>query len=257
MKTSSTSQEAQNQHPSSLKPSQSSSEPPYWNLNIPPHLHTPSCPPYLLNLSSKDFTHLHLPDSSYIRLTWSQIRHLIHTNRLQDFTRLPSDLHRYRKFVYELTREHGSVERYVLEQRLGWDVANWGEGRKPFERRSDYKILRNDWPYGVEEGIEHLVVWTKFSLGGDKEGEDTARAAIEEFMEETFYPHIPRDHVSMKSSCENGCSAPWQRLTSKCRLCGSGIGPLSSRFMPWSTSTSCFYTQIQTSSIPLLKDRRQ
>lgn len=173
---------------------------PYWNVNVEPHLQTVSCPPYLLDLSQKDLTHLLVPDRDYTRLTWPFIRTLVESNRLQDFTRLPSDLHRYRKFVYDITLEYGSVERFMLEERLGWgkEELEEGRGRRPFERRGDVKVLRNDWPYGVEKRIEHLVVWTKFSLGGEEEGEDAGRAAIEEFMEKNFYVNVPRENVGFQ-----------------------------------------------------------
>ena len=29
------------------------------------------------------------------------------------------------------------------------------------------RILYNDWPYGLVDGIVHLVVWTKFDLEDD------------------------------------------------------------------------------------------
>ena len=32
---------------------------------------------------------------------------------------------------------------------------------RPFGSPEDFKILRNDWPYGVKPGIIHLVVWLK------------------------------------------------------------------------------------------------
>ena len=32
---------------------------------------------------------------------------------------------------------------------------------RPFAAHEDYKILLNDWPYGFEEGIVHIVVWLK------------------------------------------------------------------------------------------------
>lgn len=57
-----------------------------------------------------------------------------------------------------------------------------------------YKILRNDWPYGVDERIVHLVVWLKFSLpslpissehpNGDLT--PTAQREIETFVDGTF-----------------------------------------------------------------------
>lgn len=38
-----------------------------------------------------------------------------------------------------------------------------------FNAPSQYKILSNDWPYGVEPRIVHLCVWTKFDLEDDPE----------------------------------------------------------------------------------------
>lgn len=101
----------------------------------------------------------------------------------------------------------------MLEQLLGWDaeqLSKWQvndglkESEMGFESKENYKILRNDWPYGVEAGIEHLVIWTKFSLGGEEQGEDTGRAAIERFMEGTFYGRIPREDVSCSTSVGSG-----------------------------------------------------
>ena len=32
----------------------------------------------------------------------------------------------------------------------------------------DIKIIYNDWPYGIDKGIVHLCVWTKFPLDVDE-----------------------------------------------------------------------------------------
>lgn len=53
----------------------------------------------------------------------------------------------------------------------------------------DYKILLNDWPYGIDPRIVHLVVWTKFEFPSDPVTGDLtaeARKAIEEFVGEEF-----------------------------------------------------------------------
>lgn len=60
---------------------------------------------------------------------------------------------------------------------------------KPFEEEEDVKILWNDWPYGIDERIVHLVVWTKFELEDDLETNDLtdeARGKIEKYVEERF-----------------------------------------------------------------------
>ena len=70
------------------------------------------------------------------------------------------------------------MQGFILRERLGWIRDGNGDGKglipkgsRPFECESDVKILRNDWPYGIDERIVHLVVWTKFALGEEEEEE--------------------------------------------------------------------------------------
>lgn len=53
----------------------------------------------------------------------------------------------------------------------------------------DIRILYNDWPYGIDTDIIHLVVWTKFELPDDPTtGEMTEETyqLIEQYVQETF-----------------------------------------------------------------------
>jgi hypothetical protein len=66
----------------------------------------------------------------------------------------------------------------------------------PFADPSDYKILRNDWPYGLAPGIAHLCVWLRTPVpvhehGGDLT--DESRALIEEFVQRTFVERLARE----------------------------------------------------------------
>ena len=66
-------------------------------------------------------------------------------------------------------------------------------------RVEDVKILYNDWPYGIDEKIVHLVVWTKFDLEEDPATDDLtpkARKEIDEFVQRTFCGRVSPDHVS-------------------------------------------------------------
>ena len=65
----------------------------------------------------------------------------------------------------------------------------------------DIKILYNDWPYGIDKTIEHLVVWTKFVLEDDPETEDLTpqmRKDIAEYVNRTFGSRVPPDKVSRR-----------------------------------------------------------
>ncbi|KKA21028.1 hypothetical protein T310_4934 [Rasamsonia emersonii CBS 393.64] len=62
----------------------------------------------------------------------------------------------------------------------------------------DLKILYNDWPYGVEKGIVHLVVWTKFELDEDPatgDLTDEMRKQINDFVQKTFCSRVPPEQV--------------------------------------------------------------
>ena len=62
----------------------------------------------------------------------------------------------------------------------------------------DIKILYNDWPYGVDEKIVHLVVWTKFDLEDDPATDDLtpkARKEIDDFVDQTFRSRVPPEKV--------------------------------------------------------------
>lgn len=55
----------------------------------------------------------------------------------------------------------------------------------------DYNILYNDWPYGVDERIIHLVVWTKFELPADPTSDIgdmslKTRTMVDDFVERVF-----------------------------------------------------------------------
>lgn len=65
----------------------------------------------------------------------------------------------------------------------------------------DIRIIYNDWPYGVDKDIIHLVVWTKFDLEDDPTTDDltaSARAAIESYVQDTFCSRVPAEQVWQK-----------------------------------------------------------
>lgn len=62
----------------------------------------------------------------------------------------------------------------------------------------DIKILYNDWPYGVDVKIVHLVVWTKFDLEDDPATDDLtpeARKEIDDFVDRTFRSKVHPQNV--------------------------------------------------------------
>lgn len=172
---------------------------PFWHYNVPEDERTVECPEYLLNLSEKDMGIIATLDSDYHYQTWDEVCKLTKSNRLELFQRLPSELRRYRAFTWDLARTYGNVGNFILNHRLGWSSPVTPKGAA-FQFEDDLKILYNDWPYGIDPKIVHLVVWTKFELKEDAVTGDLtnqARQELEDFVTKTFRSRVPAEHVSL------------------------------------------------------------
>ncbi|MCJ1281037.1 hypothetical protein MMC26_000355 [Xylographa opegraphella] len=170
---------------------------PYWLVNIPQDQWPTDCPEFLVNANTKDRGILATPDSEYSRQTWEEVQQIIRTNRIDLFQRIPSDLRKYLAYNFKLKKEYGSVMDFVLKERLQWTdlTPSFSE---PFSEPADIKILYNDWPYGVDEKIVHLVIWTKFDLEDDPVTDDLtpeARKYIDDYVNKTFCSKVPSQNV--------------------------------------------------------------
>ncbi|KAL4986103.1 hypothetical protein BDW68DRAFT_163943 [Aspergillus falconensis] len=174
---------------------------PYWNVNVPMAQWAVECPTFLRDQSEKNVGILSTPDEKYQRQGWEQVRRIVETNRIDQFQRLPSDLRKYLEYKEQIIAKYGSIMRFVVKERLCW-----GEGTaedlkpkgQPFEYEEDIRILHNDWPYGLDEGIVHLVVWTKFALEDDPATDDLmprARREIDDYVKRTFCSRMSPDQV--------------------------------------------------------------
>ena len=94
---------------------------------------------------------------------------------------------------------YGSITNFVCSQRLFWkplpesspETGPLFQCRSPipFANPSDYRILLNDWPYGITQDVTHLIVWSKVRLSVQKlEGYLTPESAalVKEFVQKTF-----------------------------------------------------------------------
>lgn len=67
------------------------------------------------------------------------------------------------------------------------------ESSVPFQDHRDYAVLLNDWPYGVDHGIVHLIAWTKVPIPVSAESGDLAeesRRLVHDFVERFFVRHV-------------------------------------------------------------------
>ncbi|KAK8193876.1 hypothetical protein HDK77DRAFT_461599 [Phyllosticta capitalensis] len=169
---------------------------PWWQVNVPDHLRSEACPDFLVDCNEKDRRIIGTPNSEYTPYSWQQVKDIVNSNRLGDLVRKPSELRRYRHYTWELVNKYGSIVNFVQNERLKWhDLTPRGP---PFSNPDDIKILHNDWPYGIDEKIVHLVVWTKFELEEDPTTGDLTvqgRQAIDDYVTQTFREHVDADRV--------------------------------------------------------------
>jgi len=164
---------------------------PFWNVNVPIERHTKECPSFLQHAfhDHKNREVLSTLDKDFQRQTWEEVKEIVRANHLDRLVRVPSELRRYREYCAKLAEQYGSVMDFVMKERLRWRDLN-PEGR-PFECADDLKILYNDFPYGIDTRIAHLVVWTKFGLAPDPtdpKGDllPEIRKQINEYVNRTF-----------------------------------------------------------------------
>ncbi|KAF7594811.1 hypothetical protein BBP40_008314 [Aspergillus hancockii] len=174
---------------------------PYWLVNVPYDRWPAECPDFLRDICEKNKQILATPDQQYERQGWELVKELVRTNRIDGFQRLPSDLRKYLEFKEQIVAEYGSIMRFIVKERLRWGDGNPDDLKPrghPFMFDEDLRILYNDWPYGIENDIIHLVVWTKFELEDDPATDDLtprARQEIDDYVKKTFCSQVPPEKV--------------------------------------------------------------
>lgn len=70
--------------------------------------------------TNKDKIILDTPDHLYTLISWDAAVRIVEENRLADLTRLPSQLKKYLAWCQRVREEHGSVQAYILKERVRW-----------------------------------------------------------------------------------------------------------------------------------------
>lgn len=127
-------------------------------------------------------------------------------NKLATLKRKPSDLVRYIEWTRQIKAAYGSITNFICQNRLHWTPLAMSPAAAgpqfvyknpvPFADPDDYKILRNDWPYGLTPDITHLVVWLKTPIPIDSKTGDLdpeSRRRIESFVRTTFVESLAQN----------------------------------------------------------------
>lgn len=104
-------------------------------------------------------------------------------------------MHKYLRWSFKTKKAYGSITNFVVKERLAWTPREPDQpvsahsfshhSPVPFQDARDYAILLNDWPYGFEAGIKHILVWSRTPIAvDDTRGDVTSESkrVIEEFV---------------------------------------------------------------------------
>lgn len=158
-------------------------------------------------MGPRDIEVLSTPQDNYKLMTWETLSQYVADNRLDIFQRTPLDLRKYRAFNYKVIQQYGSIMNFIQTVKLKWPSPIVPKG-KAFEYEEDICVQFNDWPYGIEKEVIHLVVWTKFSLeetGEEGDLSDAERKRIDDFVEERFRKPLGAKNVSVVRRGEMKC----------------------------------------------------
>ncbi|KAI9692685.1 MAG: hypothetical protein M1820_009435 [Bogoriella megaspora] len=163
-----------------------------------------------IHLTETDKLVLSQTDEEFLHHTWDELEVIIAENRLETLKRKPSDTRKYLAWITRIISEYGNTTNYVLQKRLPWtplppsstvptvDQAPTFafKNSHPFADPDDYLILKNDWPYGVQQGIIHLLVWLKTPISVQPDtGEITeeGKEIVEDWVGRTFVERLVKE----------------------------------------------------------------
>ncbi|KAF2757534.1 hypothetical protein EJ05DRAFT_501065 [Pseudovirgaria hyperparasitica] len=160
-------------------------------------------PPF--HLTPVDIATLRQNDDEWEYYTWDFLKDVIaERNALDTLTRLPSHLENYIHFNNYVKQTYGSMLNFLMQHKIGWIPKSVAPAdipallplkptsMIPFASPEDYRIVRNDWPYGTFPENKHLVVWLKSRIPVNEDGDPTAesRALIDDFVDTTFRSNV-------------------------------------------------------------------
>lgn len=178
--------------------------------------------PCELNFNLKIVHSPGMPPSKIIEdpYTWSEVRGIVKSNKLENFARSKESTERYHRFKQELREKGITIFKYLLTHQLNWynSEDNGGksiteieddsqiviklEGTTMFENDQDWKILFNHFPYHFEEDVTHLCIWSKVPIPADPNSpygdiSPQTRRQVDQFLDRIILLRLGIDSENM------------------------------------------------------------
>lgn len=165
------------------------------------------------------------------------------TNNLSVLKRKPSDLRKYMQWTADTKAEYGSMTNYLMAHRL---PKSWGGlpfaplSEIPFEHPADYRVLINDWPYGLTPDIVHIVVWSRTVIPTDPStGHMTpeSRRLVADFVKRYFVDRLGPDGADRVLWFKNWVALQSVRLLEHIHVMVRDVDPETLR--EWTRELDC------------------
>lgn len=156
-------------------------------------------------VSQRDKDILAIPEAQTHWQSWTDLQHVIKHNELHRLSRSASQLAEYILWKRDIESKYaGGVMEYILVDKLRWTSSL---EKRPvafndtlFGDSRDVRILLNDFPYAMEKGLVHVVVWSRAAI--PKEGQNgditaESREKLAAFVKETFVEGLGMDEESV------------------------------------------------------------
>ena len=100
------------------------------------------------------------------KLSWDEIKEIISKKELHKFGRLEDELERYKEYIESSKKTHGTVFNLMSFILYGKPLNEIYNKNLPFR---DPIFRRNDFPYAIEDNVEHYLIWSLTKMTNKKE----------------------------------------------------------------------------------------
>lgn len=155
---------------------------------------SPPKAPFLL--TATDLATLAQTDEEFRPHTWSDLKLMIADCDYARVKRFPSQLRRYIDWSNAIKDDprYGSSTAYIKKEVVRWTDKDLQAlaSNVPLADDDDFQVLLTEWPYALEPGVSHFVVWLKHFLDVGEDGDLTkeSRELVDAFVDRWFRRRI-------------------------------------------------------------------
>ncbi|PRP81017.1 hypothetical protein PROFUN_11169 [Planoprotostelium fungivorum] len=119
------------------------------------------------SLATSIITEVPKPPQQDPLFSWEELLEIVKKGELNRLRRTDEATRYYLQFVENIKSKYGSIERFVLDVKLEWNIPVDSMDITPSSQFSSIghpsqsKMMKNDFPYALPHDVEHWVLWSR------------------------------------------------------------------------------------------------